>query len=130
MGHQSSISEEHADALRSPYICIRCGEGTMIPDIKTNEPEYTDYFECPRCHFQDNIPAAGILVSQFCTSIFGALICLYLYANYIFDAQAASGVSEQVALGIVVSAFMAGFGFILYKATSGFLHRKLYTKHH
>jgi ribosomal protein S27AE len=128
MSHPHLISEEHTDALQSPYTCIKCGEGSMVPAVHQEDSEYTDDYVCVKCNYHDVIPTPSVLFSQVATSLVGLLICAYLFSTYIFASQSEQNYAEQISLGLVVSAFLLGFLFILYKATSGFIHRKLYTQ--
>ena len=127
MSPNQVVSNEHMDTLKSPYTCIKCGEGSMIPAVQEGEPEYTENYLCVKCHFHDTIPAHGILISQAATSVIGLLLCFFLFYDYVFASTPDSANTvEHSALGLVVGAFCIGFIFVLFKAWKGHLLRQSY----
>jgi ribosomal protein S27AE len=129
MNNSQFVSTEHMDTLQSPYTCIRCGEGSMISAVQEGEPDYTDNYLCSRCHYHDNIPTSGILLSQLMTSLLGLGLSLYLLYEYILSNNDKSVTQvETTALALVVSGFVIGFVYVLYKAAIGYNLRKSYLK--
>ncbi|KZZ76297.1 MULTISPECIES: hypothetical protein [unclassified Oleiphilus] len=129
MNHSQFVSAEHMDTLQSPYTCIRCGEGSMISAVQEGEPDYTDNYLCLKCHHHDNIPTNGILLSQLMTSLIGLSLSLYLLYEYVLSSSDTSVTQvETTALTLVVSGFVIGFVYVLYKAAIGYRLRKSYLK--
>jgi hypothetical protein len=125
MYQAKGISEEEMSALSSPYRCIKCGEGVMIPAVQEGEPDYTDNFLCVKCHFHDSIPTNSIIGGQILTGSLGMLICLYLLLDYVFGSKTANSI-ESLAMGMIVLGFAIGFGYVFFRALSGIKHRKAY----
>lgn len=116
----------------SPYTCIKCQRGTMIPAIEEGEPEYTEHYVCQKCSFHDTIPTLAIIASQMFTAIIGIGVCFYLLlerASHLGTHELLS--TEQVLqnlLLISISAlFISGFVYVLYQSFKGTAKRRSYT---
>ena len=119
----------------SPFICIACRKGHMVPAIEEGDPDYTEHYACSSCGFHDTIPGAAIILSQFLTSILGLMISTYLLiTNFmpLLDLQTGASSSltayEEIALSTIALAFSAGFLYVMYQSMKGLLHRKSYLK--
>lgn len=129
MNQHSVVSNEHMDNLPSPYKCISCGEGSMIQAVQKGESEDTGNYLCESCHYHDNIPTSGVLFSQFSTSIFGLALCLFLFYDYALTSESkVHNIFELGSLTIVVTTFVAGFAYVIYKASLGYRVRRGYLK--
>lgn len=129
MNHHSVVSNEHMDNLPSPYKCISCGEGSMIQAVQQGESEDTENYLCERCHYRDNIPTSGVLFSQFSSSIFGLVLCLFLFYRYALASESkVQSTLEFGSLTIVIISFIAGFVYVIYKASRGYKIRRGYLK--
>jgi len=126
MNPQQVVSNEHMDTLQSPYTCIICGEGSMIPAVQEGEPEYTDNYLCVKCQFHDTIPTHGILLSQISTSILGLAVCGFLLYDYVLFSRSATSAPLTISLSLIIAAFLIGFFYVLYKAYKGHQIRKSY----
>lgn len=126
MNPQQVISNEHMDTLKSPYTCIICGEGSMIPAVQKGEPEHTDNYLCVKCQFHDTIPTSGVLLSQISTSLLGIVVCGFLLYDYIIFVREPTSTIQLASLSFAVTAFLIGFSFVLHKAYKGHKVRKGY----
>lgn len=128
MNSRGDILEQSLATLQSPYSCIKCGEGAMIPAIQEGEPDYTDNYLCAQCHFHDNIPTVGILLSQVFTSIAGIALCFFLLQEYLITDELSrqGSMLNSFALCAALCLLFLGFGYVLYKACQGFKKRRRY----
>ena len=116
----------------SPYTCIKCKRGYMLPAIEEGEPEYTEHYVCQKCGFHDTIPTVAIIASQMFSAIVGIAICLYLLldlASYLGEAELLSTVQvlQHTLLISISGLFVVGFIYVLYQSFKGTIHRRAYT---
>lgn len=116
----------------SPFTCIVCKQGEMLPAVQEGEPDYTDNFICQQCNHRDIIPALPNIYSQIVTAILGGAIGLYLLISNLTELlQAFQNKPEdaevfRILLIVIAGLFTSGFTYVLYQAHCGFQQRRAY----
>ncbi|MDX1452554.1 MAG: hypothetical protein R3183_08340 [Oleiphilaceae bacterium] len=116
----------------SPFTCIICKKGEMLPAVQEGEPDYTDNFVCQHCHHRDTIPTVSNICNQFFTSLLGGAVGLYLLIFQLrglllgIQNQSEADQAVPVLLILVAMLFISGFVYVLYQAFRGMQLRKAY----
>lgn len=130
----SGLTETKDPITRSsPYTCIKCRRGVMLPAIEEGEPEYTEQYVCQSCGFHDSIPTMAIIASQFLSSVIGIGICSYLLSHHMSILNqdiplSGSQVLQHLLLVLISATFVVGFVYVLYQSFKGTNHRRAYTR--
>jgi len=126
-------TERKAFLLRqSPFVCIKCHKGYMMPVIEEGEPDYTEHYACIHCNFHDTIPTLVIIASQIVTALLGVSVSIYLAIESLLVLSAdveqlgLGRQAEESALLTVASLFTLGFVYVLYQSFQGLLKRRAY----
>ncbi len=113
----------------SPFTCIVCLKGEMLPAVQEGEPDYTDNFVCQHCQHRDTIPTVSNICSQVVTAILGGSIGFYLFSSKLQEliaGESASTGMPTILLLLIAGLFTAGFAYVLYQAFRGHHLRRAY----
>lgn len=119
---------------KSAFICTKCKQGRMEPLIQEREPEYTDIFECNHCHNKATIPSLVIIYSQIFSAVLGGAVSVYLFIQHLakvlrgFQFNTTENLSVDITLMSIAAFFIAGFGYVFYRAFIGITRRSKYKR--
>jgi len=114
------------------FICINCKQGLMDPVRNEEEPEYTDRYQCGHCGHSAIIPSLLIILSQFISSLIGGGVSLYLLLSHLgamvttIQFDQGPPILPQLSLVLVAFAFVAAFGYTIYRGGQNFYRRYQY----